>query len=448
MRGKLSSEIRLQINVTRLKNNAVRFRSTIKGLRVVIKQKDRKIAELEEKLVDKEAQRKELQSYLWKSGTKKDGSLPRGKKPGAPAYHRPIPPDSAVTDERVYTPKICPICKEAVGTAVDTVVKYTEDINLNPYPLVTKNTITRHWCGHCETYIKSANIPPIKRIGINAMAYILYARYRLRLPIERIQGSLLDLYNFGISEGEIVATLKDAEELFGKDYKAITVLIQDAKVVYADETGWRMDGRNWWLWVFVTANGTQYVIEETRGKGIPEKVLGNKEDRVIISDGYAAYQNLKGDKQQCWVHLMRVAKNHSPTLYGDLVTLYKKLLLELEKPRGHRDKGKLEKRFTELIEKEYPEPLIGKVKKRMIHHQSVLFTCLDHDGVLPENNTAERAIRPQVVMRKIFGGSRSKAGARAHAVNNSVIDTTLKRNPDSNFFAALLPLLEKRRSGL
>lgn len=447
MRGNLSSESRLQISITRLKNNNLRFRSTIKELKVVIRGKDREIAFLKEKLIDKEAQRKELQSYLWKP-SKKKGSKPLGKKLGAPAYHRPTPPDDAVTDLRTYTPTICPICKDPVSKTVDTVVKYTEDIDLRPHLLVTKNVITRHWCGHCETYIKSPNIPPIKRIGPKAMGYILYARYRLRLPMEKIKESLLDLYSFEISEGEIVATLKDAEELFGKDYEAITILIQDAKVVYADETGWRMDGKNWWLWVFATATGTKYVIEDTRGKGVPEKILGEKTDRVIISDGYAAYQNLPGDKQQCWVHLMRAAKLHSPTLYSDLVILYKKLLLELEKPLGHRDKIAFQKRMSELIEKIYPESTVEKVKTRMRRHQAFLFTCLDHNGVLPENNTAERAIRPQVVMRKIFGGSRSKAGASAHAVNSSVIDTTLKRNPDEGFFDVIIPLLEKRRSEL
>ena len=94
--------------------------------------------------------------------------------------------------------------------------------------------------------------------------------------MKKIQESLSDLYDFTLSEGEIVDTLKNAETLFGKDYVAIQVLIQEAKAVYADETGWRMDGRNWWLWVFATTTGTQYVIEDTRGKGVPEKVLGEK----------------------------------------------------------------------------------------------------------------------------------------------------------------------------
>lgn len=280
------------------------------------------------------------------------------------------------------------------------------------------------------------------------MGYILYARYRLRLPIEKIQESLRDLYGFQISEGEIVRKLKDAQELFGDDYHAITLLIQDAHVVYADETGWRMDGKNWWLWVFVTEHGIQYVIEDTRGKGVAADVLGEKQDRVIVSDGFVAYQNLPGEKQQCWVHLLRKAKLVSFQLHEDLVLLYKQLLMELEKPTAERNRKQFEDALEALIQKPYVEPLAVKVQERMVRHKPFLFTCLSHEGVLPENNTAERAIRPQVVMRKIFGGSRSVAGAQAHQVNTSVIETMLKRNPDASFFDVILPLLHKRRSGV
>lgn len=448
MRGYLSKEVRLQISVARLKSGIIKLREKVIELTKLNKEKDREIEELKIQLVDKESQRKELLSYLYKPGKKDVESKPLGKKIGAPAYHRPIPPESAVTAEHTYALKQCPICKGRVGAAVDAVVKYVEDIALKPRPTVVKHTITRHWCANCETYIKSPDVPPIARIGIKTMGYVLYARYRLRLPMGKIRESLRDLYDFNISEGEIVAVLNDSETLFGKDYEALTALIQEAKAVYADETGWRMDGENWWLWVFVTTTGTQYVIEDTRGKGVAEQALGKKKDRVIISDGYTAYQNLPGDKQQCWVHLLRTAKLHSPILYEDLVMLYKKLLIELEKPLAQRDKVKFQQEFAALIIKRYIESTAGKVQERMRRHASVLFTCLNYEGVLPENNTAERAIRPQVVMRKIFGGSRSLAGARAHQVNSSVIETMRKQNPDANFFDVILPLLEKRRSEL
>jgi transposase len=448
MRGQLSRETRLEISVTRLKSGIKKVREENVVLKLQLKEKDRTIKELQAKLVDKESQRKELLSYLYKPGKKDEAKKPIGKKLGSPAYHRPPPKEESVTQEYTYTVKQCPICKEGVGGVVDTVVKYTEDIDLKPRPLVTKHTITRHWCKHCETYVKSADIPPISRIGTKTLGYILYARYRLRLPMEKIQESLSDLYNFKISQGEISEKLKEAQELFGKDYEAIIVLIQEAKVVYADETGWRMNGKNWYLWVFVTAKGIQYVIEDTRGKGVAERALGEKMDRVIISDGYTAYQNLPGDKQQCWVHLLRKAKLHSPTLYVDLVLLYKKLLLELEKPHEQRSRKKFEDDFLLLIKKKYPEQESHKIQERMDRHKHVLFTCLSYDGVLPENNTAERAIRPQVVMRKIFGGSRSLAGVKTHQVNTSVLETMRKQNPESSFFEVIVPLLNKRRSEL
>lgn len=444
MRGQLTREKRLEISVARLKKGRAKLLLRIKELEKSGKQKDKQIAVLEEKLVDKEAQRKELLTYLYKPKKKDQAGMPRGKKPGAPAYHRPIPKESAVTEEHTYTPKQCPFGEHPVGDIVDRAVKYTEDIALKPRPTVVRHTITRHWCSYCEMYVKAKNIPPISRIGVKTLGYILYARYRLRLPLGKIKESLLDLYDFHISQGEIVEKLKDAEALFGKDYAAITMLIQEAKAVYSDETGWRMDGNHWWLWVFTTATGTKYVIEDTRGKGVAENALGKKEDRVIISDGYSAYQNLAGDKQQCWVHLLRVAKIHSPPLYDDLVVLYKKLLLELEKPLLERDKKKFQKALSALILKVYPEAEAQKVQGRMRHHEQVLFTCLLHDGVLPENNTAERAIRSQVVMRKIFGGSRSLDGASAHAVNTSVIETMRQQQPEISFFASMLPLLEKR----
>ena len=445
-RGILTGESRLRIQVTKL-GSGIRVRDArIDALEQVIKKQTDEIKLLQEKLTDKEAQRKMLLSYLYKPGKKVGEPRPRGKVPGAPGFHRPAPREEDVTERCTYTLQKCPMCSRDVGPAVDTVIKYEEDIDLIPRPIIKKHTITRHWCNHCETLVKSKNIPDTWRIGINVLGYVLYARYRLRLPIERTKESLRDLYNFAISEGEIILKLKDAETLFGTDYEAITLLIQEAKHVYVDETGWKMDGRNWWLWVFVTERGVQYVIEDTRGKGVPQQILGAKEDRVIISDGYTAYKNLPGDKQQCWVHLLRAAKLHSLLLYQDLVVLYKKLLLELDKSVPERNRKEFEKNFDVLIAKEYPDPEVHLVKSRMTKHKPFLFTCLDHEGVLPENNTAERAIRPQVVMRKIFGGSRSLAGARAHQVNSSVIETMRRQNPDASFFDIMLPLLKRRHS--
>jgi hypothetical protein len=52
-----------------------------------------------------------------------------------------------------------------------------------------------------------------------------------------------------------------------------------------------------------------------------------------------------------------------------------------------------------------------------------LFTFLYVAGVAATNNTAERAIRPAVVVRKIAAGNRSERGAQVHAVVTSLWQT-------------------------
>lgn len=416
-------------------------------LSTLLAEKDARITHLEAQLSDKESQRQELLRMVYKKTRYHEVPHPRGKKPGAPAFHRPLPSPDEITERHTFSLTRCPACQHPVGDPVDTVVKMEEDIDLAPRKIVKAYTITRHWCAHCETFVKSPRVPLISRIGLNVLGYILYARYRLRLPLGKIRESLRDLHAFRISEGEIVAKLKEAEVLFGPDHDLLVALIQDARVVYADETGWRMDGKRWWLWVFVTERGVQYRIEQSRGRDIPLRALGEKRDRVIVSDGHAAYEKLPGAQQQCWVHLLRKAKNASRGLHEDLVTLYLEIVQELTKPVQQRDPPRFTQRLDALIEKRYAEPLAAKVQARMTRHRGTLLTCLRYRGVLPENNTAERAIRPQVVMRKIFGGSRSRVGASAHAVNASVIETKMREQPGASFFHVVLPLLEKRRSG-
>jgi len=447
MRGQLSIQDRQAQLITRLKNINQKQKDIIKDLKSELAAKEKQIFKLEEQLRDKEKQRQEMLARWYKPNKKGEREEPR--KPREQSYHRPNPPDSEVNEEHSFPICNCPICKKPLGNIADTSIKYEEDIDLALRKTVRKYIIHRYWCSRCQTFVRSGKIPEIQRIGPNVMGYILYARYRLRLPYNLIKDSLLDLHDFKISEGEISQQLKEAQKLFGKDYDAICKLIQEAKAVYADETGWRMNGNNWWLWVFVTEKGIRYVIEESRGKGVPQLVLGGKADRTIISAGYAAYGKLPGDKQQCWVHLLRNAKAASFLLYSDLLKIYFDLTQELTKPINERKLIiEFQTRLQEIIQKKYRDADAAKIQNRCQNHLSFLFTCLNYEDVLPENNTAERAIRKQVVMSKIFGGSRSINGAKAHEVNTSVIETQLRQNPGQSFFKVMLPLINQRRSEL
>ncbi|MEK7153162.1 MAG: IS66 family transposase [Patescibacteria group bacterium] len=452
----------------------VRLQTTITDLKSQLLQKDAHITELEYALEDKEAQRKALSAKLWKA--KKDRSVVTAErsgqnKPGAQTGHqssrRPVPAPGDITDRQIFDLAKCPACKHTVGDVVDTVEKYQEDIDLAPRNKIVRHyTITRHWCPGCEEYVRPVNTPAqnLRRFGPNVMGYILYARYRLRLPLLKIQESLRDLHDFEISEGEIQNQLDDAKELFGEQYDLICELIRAAKVVYADESGWRMDGDNWYIWAFVdkASGAIRYELAETRGGSIAKEALGGTTDQVIVSDGYSTYNSTDSPNQQCWIHLIRVAKEkagRAKLLYGDLCALYSSLLLTLSRPNAERtpeEKLVIRKQLETIQAKDYNtnkrtgkpmrepvEPLAKEVQARIARHKDQLLVCLDHDNVLPENNTAERAIRPQVILRKIFGGNRSPTGAKIHAVNTSVITTKLTQNPGKSFFEVMLPLVSE-----
>lgn len=451
MRGHLTREKRLEISVIKLKKSGAILRVTIKELRAALKGRDQHIRELESKLEDKELERKRLLERFYKPNSEEPDPKPLGKKPGARGYHRPKPRDEDITQEIKLTPTRCPYCKrrDGLGPIKDAVIRYTEDIVIVPETIVKKYVITTHWCSNCKEYVRSDKVPvPLERIGTNVMAYILYARYRLRLPYLKIKQSLKDLHGFNISEGEIALQLEKARELFKDDYDAVIALIKISDKVYCDETGWRIKGKNFWIWVFVADKGIRYVIEDTRGKGVAEDALEDKQDRVLISDFYAAYQNIPGENQYCWVHLLRDSKDTDSVFHEDLKGIHHQLKQELARPREKRAYKRLDKLLEDIAEKQYIDGNIQRIRilqKRIRKTRPQLLTCLKYEGVLPENNTAERALRNHVVMRKIFGGSRSLDGAKAMEVNTSVIDTILHRQPDKGFFEVLLPKLKELR---
>ncbi|MEA2036709.1 MAG: IS66 family transposase [Nanoarchaeota archaeon] len=439
--GQLSLEDRLRINETRLKKNNLRFRETIKELKEIIKSQDFRIKELEAKLEDKEQQRQKLLEKIFKKKNHKENRKKPGKEPGAKGYQRPAPNEEDITQEYEYSLKKCPCCRKELNGQAEAVIKYEEDIVIKPQKTVKRYFINRYWCKHCQNFVKSDDIPAINRIGKNVMAYVLYSRYRLRLPYNKIQQSLLDLHDFKISEGEIANELEKAKVLFKDNYEALKELIKTANAVYCDETGWRMQGENWYIWVFVTEEGLRYVIEDTRGKGVAEKALGDKTDRILISDFYGAYTNLPGDKQKCWVHLLRDSEDSNQKLHKKLLVVYEDIKKLLRKKKTDRDISKPRDKLTDIVKQNYPEKSARRLQKRIDKFKDDLLGCLKYDGVLPENNTAERSLRNQVVMRKIFGGSRSLKGVKVHEVNSSVIDSLLLNGGD--FFDKVLPILNK-----
>jgi hypothetical protein len=83
----------------------------------------------------------------------------------------------------------------------------------------------------------------------------------------------------------------------------------------------------------------------------------------------------------------------------------------------------------------------ARLQKRIRRYQNEWLTFIDHPGVAPTNNLAERALRPLVILRKLTFGSRTKAGGKRLGMMMTVIETAKRQGKDIlKFLSALFTM--------
>ena len=97
-----------------------------------------------------------------------------------------------------------------------------------------------------------------------------------------------------------------------------------------------------------------------------------------------------------------------------------------------------------MIHTEWGDSQAKRLIKRLRRHRNDLFTFLDQPGVPFDNNLAERAIRPAVIIRKNSYGNRSDQGADTQAIFMSIFFTLKKRghHPVDTIYDALTTYLK------
>lgn len=342
----------------------------------------------------------------------------------------------------------CPTCKGQLNRSQTTVSHTIEDI---PAPqeqqtIVTKYEIEKQWCRKCnkEVIVTPTGVIPGSRLGLNLLMQVLVWKYLCRIPLNIIVTLLETTYAVHVSTGTLVLMLQRTSHYFGKPYKQILKEVRAAPVKHADETGWRVNGQNNWCWAFLKEDAVYYTIEETRGKGIPEKLLENCHQKdVLVRDDYAGYKKLPFVHQSCWAHLLReshkevtqkTASEEMKQLHTEVKTMYEKLAATIAPPFVLEDRQKVYAILLQEIQTIGNTAYIAEDAKRIQYRIATqnknLLTALLYENVPLTNNLAERAIRPLVVTRKISGGSRSRKGATVHAINMSILQTMkMKKQP-------------------
>jgi transposase len=305
------------------------------------------------------------------------------------------------------------------------------------------------YCPGCRKRIESRapEQPPAAdvagtQVGINALATAAVMRVQYRLPYRLISQLMADLPEMSLGAAAVSRQVDRMGRWLEGEYDRIRIFLRHSPVVSMDETSWRVDGHNQWLWALLDSRHTLYHIDRSRGQKVVRKLLGEVFGGTLVSDFYGGYGAIDCPKQKCLVHLLRELRDTSarnPAFAGGsfgrrLKRLIKEmLLLKKQKPKmkaaayGARGR-RMEERLGELARGAWEQADEKRLAGRLLKFEKELTVFLWNDAVEGTNNAAERALRPAVVMRKITGGSRSERGARATAVLMSVIRTARQQD--------------------
>ena len=237
------------------------------------------------------------------------------------------------------------------------------------------------------------------------------------------------------------------------------------EIHHIDETGWKIAGTNHWLWDFVNERLALYCIRRSRGRNVPQEILGKDYQGIVISDFLSADDKSGRLRQRCLVHLKREMKRvieldtsqESQGAYKKLNRLLNDAYrlderrLSLHPVQFFQRLHRLNDRLLDFACQPFRSAHWHRLSKRFLKYHNEIFTFLKVPGLPSHDNHAERMIRPNVIFRKISFENMSLKGAWAHETLMSLLQTLRlqKSNPISFFKQAylahrkgsLLPLL-------
>lgn len=400
------------------------------------------------------------QAAPFSKGPPKQSPRAPGRKPGddyGTKARRAIPQK---IDEvhQAPLPERCPHCGSWAIDALSIEQQYQTEIVITP--LSRQFNVAVGCCCNCRKRVQGRHALQTSdalgacaaQLGPTAHALITLLNKDFGLSHGKV-GRFFKFFNIPLSRsGSCQSMLRTAGRCLPQ-YHSILRTIPAAPWIVADETGWRVGGHSAWLHAFVTDDVTAYLIDARRGFEASSRVIpwdyGKRSAHragMLLHDGYASYLRFyKARHQTCLAHLLRRAKEMLAVARGGAVILprtVKEILQEALEIRGRRDAGKIKpataakhagrltRRVRELCEKRKTNPANERLAVHLYKNQNHLFGFLRTEGIDATNWRAEQAIRPAVVNRKVWGGSRTQIGAAAQGILMSVLRTGINKGLD------------------
>lgn len=290
-------------------------------------------------------------------------------------------------------------------------------------------------CQHTQVEAPPCGLEMQRAFGARLEATVVYYRQEQHMSYERTQKALLDLFGVEISQGGIDEIMKRAGKQALQKVAGLQAAVQGSAVIHCDETGSRVDGDNWWEWVFCTVNAVLHVIRFNRSVDVIQEVMGQSQAEVWVSDCWSGQLKAPAQARQlCLAHQLRnlqAVVELYPLLFWPqaMQALFRAAIhlhhqrAQLPPDRFSAEIARIERLCDWLLQRSLSPPKAQKLQRRYQKYRQCLFVFLYRTDVEPTNNVAERALRPSVIHRKVTGGFRSDWGAKTYAALASVIDT-------------------------
>lgn len=373
---------------------------------------------------------------------------------------RPVPEriDEVV---EVPLPAQCPRCGGCVEEW-ETVSQFQTEI---PEPRVVRIEFRIH-VGHCRCcrrrvqgrhgrQTSNAIGSAASQLGPRALALATQLNKGLGLTYGKTATVLEQAFGLRVSRGGLCQAMERVAEKAEPTYQALVEQVRGSPSVTPDETGWKVGGQLWWMWVFSTPQVTVYAIQPGRGFEQAARVLGTDFAGFLVRDGWAVYRRfLHALHQSCLAHLLRrcremilVAGKREAEFPRSIQALLQQAL-QLRDRRQQEQisdrgvavaRGRLEARLDRSLQRCYRSSRNRRLANHLLRERDALFTFLNCPGLEATNWRAEQAIRPMVVARKVWGGNRTARGAQTQSILVSFLQTCRQQfQPVSSLLQSLL----------
>lgn len=407
---------------------------------------------------------------------------PRGKpgKPkGTPGHGRTV--ELPVTAQETHRPHTCAACERTLppdasqqahnGHYVIDIIRPSSgapglELTHTKHTYVDCQCVCGHWTraepGRCDDEDGwKVGLTEWHLVGPGLVTLICALNLRLHGSRARIREFLRDWLQVDICTATINQCIHEAgravEPVVTEEIEAV---IRDAQLVYADETGWKQDGRPLWLWVFTCATASLFMVGR-RTQEMVVRVLGEQFANWLMSDGYWVYRQYDW-RLRCLAHLIRKARGLEQSLDAGANDFGKKTLEILETlmaavyraregppevPLSEQYAAALLK-FLALCERNAnaKHKQTRELARELLNDWNTFWVVLDYPWLPLTNNEAERALRHWVIARRISYGTRTAQGSRAFALTISVIETCRKRSVSP--WPYLADVIRQRRKNL